>query len=616
MKNKFRIIVQYVLVFLVVYGCSDIQLLEGLKSDIYENRQTKLTKNETNKTHYWYKGEKVNLYTQSGKSYLLFSASPGVELSGILKNYNILFEDKFTLSSSIISEYGASFDMENLRWAIVQSIDIKDEENCNVLYEGGYYVNDNGLAFFNSNLAFIKVFVGNEEALQKYADKYGYKILGYNKYMPEWYTIDCSLANGMSSLEVANLLYESGEFASAQPDLMPEKDLFSSGPNDTFFCNQWGLKNTGQHSSVKDVDIRFIPAWDITEGSSNIIVAVIDQGFELTHPDLNVYSVSYDTQSGTSPSIIYGSHGTACAGIVGARSNNNYLIAGVASNCKIMSISHPLTSYPNIAQSLADGFNFAWNNGASVISNSWGGIAQSDILDDAIEASLTYGRNGLGCVVVFSVGNNNDGFILYPANSFADIISVGAMSPAGERKSPTSVDGEYWWGSNYGSGLDIVAPGVKIPTTDRSGPYDYYGDDYFLSFNGTSSACPHVSGVAALILSKYPALSSVDVSEAILTSAQKLSNYSFDITQTYGTWNNEVGYGLLSAKAALLAAAGDVDINLTNQTINGHVSYVGRNVYISGITVESGAKFCCCTSNLCYITSAINIASDGKFIVY
>jgi hypothetical protein len=117
-------------------------------------------------------------------------------------------------------------------------------------------------------------------------------------------------------------------------------------------------------------------------------------------------------------------------------------------------------------------------------------------------------------------------------------------------------------------------------------------------------------------LSKYPALSSVDVSEAILTSAQKLSNYSFDITQTYGTWNNEVGYGLLSAKAALLAAAGDVDINLTNQTINGHVSYVGRNVYISGITVESGAKFCCCTSNLCYITSAINIASDGKFIVY
>jgi hypothetical protein len=175
MKNKFRIIVQYVLVFLVVYGCSDIQLLEGLKSDIYENRQTKLTKNETNKTHYWYKGEKVNLYTQSGKSYLLFSASPGVELSGILKNYNILFEDKFTLSSSIISEYGASFDMENLRWAIVQSIDIKDEENCNVLYEGGYYVNDNGLAFFNSNLAFIKVFVGNEEALQKYADKYGYR---------------------------------------------------------------------------------------------------------------------------------------------------------------------------------------------------------------------------------------------------------------------------------------------------------------------------------------------------------------------------------------------------------------------------------------------------------
>ena len=97
---------------------------------------------------------------------------------------------------------------------------------------------------------------------------------------------------------------------------------------------------------------------------------------------------------------------------------------------------------------------------------------QFQIIDDAIDNALTQGRNGLGTVVVFAAGNDNGG-VSYPANSNSEIITVGALSPCGERKSPNSCDGETTWGSNFGAELDIMAPGVLIPTTDRQGNNGY-----------------------------------------------------------------------------------------------------------------------------------------------
>jgi len=140
------------------------------------------------------------------------------------------------------------------------------------------------------------------------------------------------------------------------------------------------------------------------------------------------------------------------------------------------------------------------------------------------------------------------------------------MSPCGERKSTTSCDDEDWpnnGGSNYGDELDLIAPGVFIPTTDIQGSFGYNttvgsSGDYHLDFGGTSAATPHVAGVAALVLSANPNLSQDQVRDILESTAQKVGSYSYSTTtgRTNGTWSNQVGYGLVDAYESVLAAAG------------------------------------------------------------
>ena len=327
------------------------------------------------------------------------------------------------------------------------------------------------------------------------------------------------------------------------------------------------MSNTGQNGGTNGLDINVCDAWNITQGQ-NVVVAVLYHGLEINHPDLsnNIHPLSYDTESNTSPSLVLGNHGVACAGIIGAVKDNNEGIAGVSPQAQLMSISNSLGPNPNSRIKRADGINWAVQNGADIISNSWGSGVQYDVIDDAIDNALTNGRNGLGTIIVFSSGNGN-GTVSYPANSNENIIAVGAMNPCGERKNPGSCDGENLWGSNYGNQLDIMAPGVLIPTTDRQGTNGYnpqnendpnYSgyNNYYSKFNGTSSAAPHVAGVAALILSVNPNLSVQEVNDIIESTAQKVGNYNYsnNSNRPNGTWNNEMGYGLVDAYAAVQLA--------------------------------------------------------------
>jgi subtilisin family serine protease len=354
-------------------------------------------------------------------------------------------------------------------------------------------------------------------------------IIEQDAFMPLWFVLSITEQTDNNAMKTANLFYESGLFQAAEPNLMVD---VTQCVNDTYWGQQWGLSNTGQYGGTNGIDIKACNAWQLSLGN-NVTVAVIDHGIALTHPDLsgNISQQSFDTENGSSPSIVRGNHGTACAGIVGAVRNNSAGISGVAPSCNLMSISSTLSlNTLNIQQHLAGGINWAWQNGADVISNSWGNNAlQGTFITDAINNAVIQGRNGLGCVVVFSSGNENASSVNYPA-SLPNVIAVGAISPCGQRKSPTSCDGETTWGSNYGTNLDVVAPGVLIPTTDIQGNVgynpnvpihtgnggnkitsDYTNQDYTVWFNGTSAACPHVSGIAALILSVRPDLTQAQV---------------------------------------------------------------------------------------------------------
>jgi thermitase len=140
---------------------------------------------------------------------------------------------------------------------------------------------------------------------------------------------------------------------------------------------------------------------------------------------------------------------------------------------------------------------------------------------------------------------NEDGPVCFPG-TLDTVLTVRASNQWDERKSPKTRDGERTWGSNYGPELDVVAPGVAIPTTDINGARGYAQNNFTGTFNGTSSATPHVAAVAALILSLRTDLKEAQVREAITVSA--------DVINATGAWDKFTGHGRLNAFAALRLA--------------------------------------------------------------
>jgi serine protease len=379
-------------------------------------------------------------------------------------------------------------------------------------------------------------------------------IVGQDPFMADWHVLACDAQSQGNPMEMAEYFLKVGHFSAAQPDLLT--DDAPTCVNDLLYPNQWAITNTGQNGWTVGVDIKACAGWsNWTTGNSSVIIAILDQGYEENHPDLvNQHSgLSYDSESNTIPAQVLGSHGTACAGIAAAQANNGIGVTGVAPDCRLMNISNSLQGTPMSRQARGAGINWAWQNGAAVISNSWGSGVQYAQIDNAITNAIILGRGGLGTVVCFSSGNGN-GPVAYPANSNPEIVAVGAASPCGERKNPASCDGEGW-GSSYGAEQDVVAPGVKVPTTDRQGGNGYDPGDYAPAFNGTSAACPHVAGLVGLIVSMNPCLTHDQIENILERTAQKIGPYAYVNTmgRPNGTWNSETGYGLINVDEALRA---------------------------------------------------------------
>lgn len=361
-----------------------------------------------------------------------------------------------------------------------------------------------------------------------------------------------------NAMETANRYYENGFVNYSEPSLYFTNAACDT-VNDPFYPMQWALRNTGSNvpsnppNIIADADMDVDSAWNITKGDSNIIIAILDTGVDTTHPDLRrVYGYDFVNNDGNPNDD--GNHGTACAGIVAAIGNNNLGVTGVAYRCKIMPIKI-LNDAGNVPGYHVPAFGTIWayQHGADVMSNSWGIVGgNSSLLLNAINDAARYGRNGKGTVMCYAAGNEDTNPMRFPAiYQGIDIIVVGGLTPCNKRKSPTDGCSLETWGACFGSTLDIVAPCMKIYTTDRVGPFGYNGTDYTSSFNGTSSATPNAAGVCALLLSAAPELKAREVEALISLSAEKVGGYSYSTNYPYGLWNNEMGYGRLNARLSL-----------------------------------------------------------------
>ncbi len=389
------------------------------------------------------------------------------------------------------------------------------------------------------------------------------KLLKQNEFEPSTYIILADKNSNGNALEMANYFQETGKFEFAEPNFL--KFLKKNCVNDTYFGDQWALQNSGQQSGTSGADIKACQAWEITTGRNVIRIAVIDEGTDLNHPDLidNLAS-GYDATGQGSYGAPQGddAHGTATAGVIAARGNNGSGVSGIAYNCTIVPVriaygnnnacdaSH---QWITLDSWIADGINWACDpqyGNADILSNSWGGGSPATSITNAIQNAVNNERNGLGCPVLFSSGNNGSSSVSYPAN-LQEVIAVGATTRNDVRATF----------SQYGSDLDIVAPGENIVTLDISGSAGYsnsgcaptYNADYISSIDGTSFSCPYAAGTMALILSVNRCLTQADARKILELSCDKVSGLCYNTTSGHptSTWNEQMGYGRINAYNAV-----------------------------------------------------------------
>jgi peptidase families S8 and S53 subfamily len=368
------------------------------------------------------------------------------------------------------------------------------------------------------------------------------------------YVLKCNVSSSERVLAIIDILNGMSEVKWCEPEMLIENKR-----NNPLYSKQYYLKNTGQNGGIKGVDINAEPAWLITNGSPNITVAVIDDGVDRSHEDfegrvLPGYTIGNKNGLGEPQNENLWddkAHGTACAGIIAA-SNNNLGIRGIASNVNIL----PVNIVPNETDyipyygkrlegfgsttEIAEAINWAWKR-ADVLSCSWILGSPSNDVNAALDSARTYGRKGLGCIIVFASGNSHPRIqdVSYPAN-LDGVITVGAIDKNGNIQ-------DY---SQRGRSMDLVAPSGGAPgdivTTDIMGSRGKSPGNYINDFNGTSAACPQVAGVAALILSVQPDLSWTEVAHVLQKTARDLGPKGFD---------NTFGYGLVNAGAAVQEVA-------------------------------------------------------------
>ena len=343
-------------------------------------------------------------------------------------------------------------------------------------------------------------------------------------------------------------------------------------PNDPSFHQLWGLENSGQTGGLEGADISALEAWDITTGSEEVIIGVIDTGVDYKHEDLadNIYTnpgedawaIPNDPTSGngvdddgngkiddykgwnfvndTNDPYDDNMHGTHVSGTIGAVGNNGKGVVGVNWHVKIMPLKFLAADGQGDTGDAVKAIIYAADMGAKILNNSWGGGGYSRTLEDAIKYA-----NERGVLFVAAAGNegvNTDNVPNYPSNyEVPNVISVAASDHGDQRAMWGDGGGggddcgiicssaqAVTPGSNYGpKTVDLAAPGKEIYSTVPGG---------YRTLSGTSMATPHVVGAAGLLLAKDPSLTHLQVKERLLSTVDKLSSFQ-NIVVTGGRLN-------------------------------------------------------------------------------
>lgn len=405
-----------------------------------------------------------------------------------------------------------------------------------------------------------------EVSAEALAKLHGLRVLRWLPYAPGTAVFQLAECAGYEVLDLCALVEREDAVVSAEPNLVTTAvDDFT--PNDFLFGSQ-------PHHTIIDTP----GAWEISLGDHEVIIAVVDSGCDIDHPDFTtalaagwakIYQPFDFVAMDTDPTA--GAHGTKSSGIAAALADNGEGIAGVAPECRLMPIRRPSggtdTDYADMyvwiaglnPNSTTPGFPAQINRGADVISNSFGLYQNSlpNVMKSALDTVTNSGRGGNGCTIVFSVGNQNQDFTVttgpvagarqWAAYNRTIAVASSAISPpdASEVKVSTS---------SFGPAVDVCAPGggpgggaeTRTLSTDNVGSGDTAGsatatsNDYD-DFGQTSCACPQVAGVAGLMLSSNPYLAWTDVKDILRGTAVKID---FTNTSAVGQWVDNDGDGI------------------------------------------------------------------------
>ena len=366
-------------------------------------------------------------------------------------------------------------------------------------------------------------------------------------------------------------------------------------PNDTHFSRQYGLYNDGTFSlspATIDADIDMELGWDIEQGDQSIIVAVLDSGIKLDHPEFSgrIWTNPNETLNGidddnngyiddingwdfanndNDPTDDHG-HGTNVTGIIGANSNNNLGYSGVDWNCNLMIGKILNANNSGFYSWWTDAIYYAVDNGAKVINMSVGGSGFSSSMKDAIDYAYDNGVTVVACMM-----NENNDTTFYPAG-YQNTIAVGATNPNDERSAP------FFWsptsGSSYGNHIDVVAPGNYIYGLNYQSNTNY--NSYW---GGTSQAAPLVTGLSSLLLAQDIDKTPDDIRSIIRNTAEdQIGNVSEDILG----FDIYYGYGRVNAYQALLQNSLSINEIITPEDV-----LIFPNPVSNFVTINSSLEF-------------------------